>query len=44
MNRKVITVIAVIVVAALCVLAMMYAPNIMEFMLRLHQGIPRPQH
>jgi hypothetical protein len=44
MNRKALTVIVVIVVAALCVLALIYAPNMMEVMLRLHNSIPRPQH
>ena len=44
MNRKVLTVIIVVVVVALCVLALIYAPNIMEAMLRLHNSIPRPQH
>jgi len=41
MNKKVITIILVIVVVALCVLAVIYAPNIMEFILRFHRI---PQH
>ena len=41
MNRKVTVIIVVIVVVALCVLAVIYAPNIMEAMLRLHRI---PQH
>jgi small neutral amino acid transporter SnatA (MarC family) len=41
MNKKVITVIVVIVVVALCALAMIYAPNIMETLLRMHRI---PQH
>ena len=41
MNKKVVTVIVVIVVVALCALAVIYAPNIMEAMLRLHRI---PQH
>ena len=41
MNKKVVTIIVVIVVVALCVLAVIYAPNIMETMLRLHRI---PQH
>jgi hypothetical protein len=40
MNKKVITIIVVITVVALCVLAVIYAPNIMEFVLRFH-SIPR---
>jgi len=41
MNKKVVTIIVVIVVVALCVLAVIYAPNIMEFILRMHKI---PQH
>lgn len=41
MNRKVIAVIIVIVVAALIVLGVLYAPNILEAMLRMHKI---PQH
>jgi flagellar basal body-associated protein FliL len=41
MNRKVTVIIVVIVVVALCALAVIYAPNIMEAMLRLHKI---PQH
>ena len=41
MNKKVVTVIVVIVVVALCALAVIYAPNMMEFMLRFHKI---PQH
>ena len=44
MNKKVLTIIGVVVVVALCVLAVIYAPNIMEFVLRFHNTIPRPQH
>ncbi|HEU0295767.1 MAG TPA: hypothetical protein VFR47_23710 [Anaerolineales bacterium] len=44
MNKKTITIIVVIAVVALCALAVIYAPNIMEAMLRLHNSIPRPQH
>jgi hypothetical protein len=40
MNKKVITIIIVVTVVALCVLAMIYAPNMMEAILRLHR-IPR---
>jgi hypothetical protein len=40
MNKKVGIVIIVIVLVALCVLAVIYAPNIMEIMLRFH-GIPQ---
>jgi hypothetical protein len=40
MNRKVITIIIVIGVMALCALAMIYAPSIMEIVLRFH-GIPQ---
>ena len=41
MNKKVITLIIVIVVVALVALAVIYAPNMMEAMLRLHRI---PQH
>jgi len=41
MNKKVVIIIVVIVVVALCVLAVIYAPNMMEFMLRFHKI---PQH
>jgi amino acid transporter len=41
MNKKVVTIIVVIVVVALCVLAVIYAPNMMEFILRMHKI---PQH
>jgi hypothetical protein len=44
MNKKAITIIVVIAVVALCALAIIYAPNIMEAMLRLHNSMPRPQH
>ena len=40
MNKKVITIITVVTAAALCVLALIYAPNLMEFVLRFH-GIPQ---
>jgi len=41
MNKKVITLIVVIFVLALCALAVIYAPNIMEAVLRSHRI---PQH
>lgn len=41
MNKKVITVIVVIGVIVLCALAVIYAPNIMDVMLRFHRI---PQH
>jgi len=41
MNKKVTVIIIVIVVVALCALAVIYAPNMMEAMLRLHRI---PQH
>ncbi len=41
MNKKVLTVIIVILVATLCALAIIYAPNIMEAILRMHRI---PQH
>ena len=41
MNKKVVTVIVVIVVVALCALAVIYAPNMLEAILRMHRI---PQH
>ena len=41
MNKKVITIIIVIGVMALCTLAVIYAPSLMEIMLRFHRI---PQH
>ena len=41
MNKKVTIVIIVIVVVALCAAALIYAPNIMETILRFHRI---PQH
>ena len=41
MNKRVVTIIVVIVIVALCALAVIYAPNMMEFMLRFHKI---PQH
>jgi len=41
MNKRVVTIIVVVVVVALCVLAVIYAPNMMEFILRIHKI---PQH
>jgi hypothetical protein len=41
MDKKVITIIIVVAVVALCALAVIYAPNIMEFVLRFHKI---PQH
>ena len=41
MNRKVTIVIAIIAIVALCVLAVIYAPNITETILRFHRI---PQH
>ena len=40
MNKKV-TIMVVIVVVALCALAVIYAPTLMEFVLRFHRI---PQH
>jgi len=40
MNKKTITIIVVIAVVVFCTLAIIYAPNLMEFMLRIHT--PRP--
>lgn len=42
MNKIVTTIIIVIAVVALCALAVIYAPNLMEFVLRFHNT--RPQH
>lgn len=41
MNKRVVTIIVVIVVVASCVLAVIYAPNIMDAILRMHRI---PQH
>jgi hypothetical protein len=41
MNKKVITIIIVVALVALCALAVVYASDIMEFVLRLHTI---PQH
>lgn len=41
MNKKVLTIILVIAVVALCTLALIYAPNMIDFMLRFHKI---PQH
>jgi hypothetical protein len=41
MNKKVTTIIIVFAVVALCALALIYAPNIMEAILRVHRI---PQH
>ena len=41
MNKKVTVIIIVIVVVALCALAVIYAPNMLEAMLRMHRI---PQH
>jgi hypothetical protein len=40
MNKKAITIIVVIVAVALCALAVIYAPNLMEFILRIHNPPP----
>jgi len=40
MNKKVTVVIVVFAVVALCALAVIYAPNLMEFMLRIHNPPP----
>ncbi len=40
MNKKVITIIIVVAVVALCALAVIYAPNLMELMLRFHKIPP----
>ena len=42
MNKKVITLIIVIAIVALVTFAVIYAPNIMEAVLRFHNT--RPQH
>jgi hypothetical protein len=44
MNKKTMTIIVVIAIVVLCTLAILYAPNIMAAMLRLHDSMPRPQH
>lgn len=41
MNKKVLAIIGVFIVVALCALAVIFAPNIMEFILRFHTI---PQH
>ena len=41
MNKKVITIIVVVAIVALCVAAVIYAPNLMEFVMRIHRI---PQH
>jgi len=41
MNKKVTTIIIVFAVVGLCALALIYAPNIMEAILRVHRI---PQH
>jgi hypothetical protein len=41
MNKKVFTIMIIVAVAALCVLAVIYAPNMIESMSRLHKI---PQH
>ena len=41
MNRKTATMIVIVAVVALCASAVIYAPNIMEFVLRFHRI---PQH
>lgn len=41
MNKRVVTIIVVVAVVALCALAIIYAPNLMEFVLRFHRI---PQH
>ena len=41
MNKKVITIFVVIIVVALVALAVIYAPNMMETLLRFHRI---PQH
>jgi hypothetical protein len=40
MNKKAITIIVVIAVVTLCALAVSYAPNLMEFILRVHNPPP----
>ena len=41
MNKRVVTIIIIVAVVGLCVLAVIYAPNMMEFVLRMHKI---PQH
>jgi hypothetical protein len=41
MNKKVITIVMVVALLALCALGVVYAPTIMEFVLRMHTI---PQH
>ena len=41
MNKKVITIIVVLIVVGLCVLAVIYSPHMLEAILRLHKI---PQH
>jgi len=41
MNKKVVTLIVVIAVVTLCALAVIYGPNMIEFILRMHKI---PQH
>lgn len=43
MNKKLSILIIVLVVAALCVLAVIYAPRLTEILQNLHSG-PLPQH
>jgi hypothetical protein len=40
MNKRLITIIVVVAVVAICILAVIYAPNMMEFMLRMHRIPP----
>ena len=40
MNKKVVIVIIVIAVVTLCIAAVIYTPNLMEFMLRMHKIRP----
>jgi hypothetical protein len=41
MNKRTVTIIIVVAVVALCALAVIYAPNIMETVMRVHKI---PQH
>jgi len=41
MNKKAVTIIVVIAVVALCALAVIYAPNLLETIMRFHRI---PQH
>jgi hypothetical protein len=41
MNKRTVTIIIVVAVVALCALAVIYAPNIMETVMRFHKI---PQH